>query len=201
MNVKSIAVVYLSLLLIPEVSLAHTPIQGIGSLYNGLLHPLLVPAHLLLLVAVGLFFGQQGSKTIQPILGVFAFATIAGLTAAWFSFADETESFILVASTMVGLIVAIAPKVPLIVCGSIALLVGFLLGFDSAQVELSGNDKLITLFGSGVSIYLLVLYPMVLADYLNKKEWQKIGIRIIGSWVAASSLLVLALSLSPQNQL
>lgn len=67
---------------------------------------------------------------------------------------------------------------------------------DSGQETLSDKEKLVSLFGSGVGIYLLLLYPIALADYFNKKAWQKIGIRIIGSWVAASSLLVLTLSLS-----
>jgi urease accessory protein len=200
MSNKRLAVVCLMGLVVPEVSLAHSPIQGIGNFYNGLLHPVLVPAHLLLLVAMGLFLGQQGSKVIQPALGVFVFATAAGLTASWFSIAGETETLILVLSAAIGLVIAVAPKVALLWCGVIALLAGLLLGIDSAQEALSGKDKFLTLFGSGVAIYFLVLYPMALADYINNKAWQKIGIRIVGSWVAASSLLVLALSFSPQAQ-
>jgi hydrogenase/urease accessory protein HupE len=184
------------MLVVPEASLAHTPIQGIHNFYNGLLHPVLVPAHLLLLVAVGLFLGRQGAKAIQPALGVFVFSTVAGLTAAWFSIASENEAFILALSAVIGLVIAIAPKVALFWCGVIALLAGFLLGIDSAQEALSGKDKLVTLLGSGVAIYLLVLYLMALADHFNEKAWQKIGIRIVGSWVAASSLLVLALAFS-----
>jgi urease accessory protein len=200
MSAKRLVVVCLLMLVVPEASLAHAPIQGIGNFYNGLLHPILVPAHLLLLVAVGLFFGQQRPKASQSALGVFAFATVAGLTAAWFSIASETETFILILSAVIGSVIAMAPKVALLWCGVIALLAGFLLGIDSAQEALSGRVKLVTLFGSGVAIYALVLYPMALADYFNQKAWQKIGIRIVGSWVAASSLLVLALSFSPQAQ-
>lgn len=198
MSAQHLAVVCLLLLVVPEASLAHSPIQGIGNFYNGVLHPVLVPAHLLLLMAVGLFLGQQGPKAIQSALGVYAVSTVAGLTAAWFSISIETETAILVLSAVIGLVIAIAPKLPLLWCGFIALVAGFLLGIDSAQEALSGEDKFVSLFGSGVAIYFLVLYPMALADYLNKKAWQKIGIRIVGSWVASSSLLVLALSFAPQ---
>lgn len=200
MSIKRLAVVFQMGLAVPGVSLAHSPIQGIGNFYNGLLHPVLVPAHLLLLVAIGLFLGQQGSRAIQLALGIFAFATVTGLAAAWFSITGETETLILVLSAVIGLVIAMAPKVALLWCGFGALLAGFLLGIDSAQEALSGKDKLLTLFGSGVAIYFLVLYPIALADYSNKKAWQKIGIRVVGSWVAASSLLVLALSFSPQGQ-
>ncbi|MCG8381025.1 MAG: HupE/UreJ family protein [Gammaproteobacteria bacterium] len=200
MSAKRFLVVCLSLWVVPEVSLAHSSIQGIGTFYNGLLHPILVPAHLLLLVAVGLFLGQQDSKAIQPALGVFAFATIAGLTAAWFFTASQTETLILVLSAVIGLVIAVSPKIPLLLSVVIALLAGFLLGSDSAQEALSDKDKFVTLFGNGVAIYFLVFYSMVLVDYLNKKAWQRIGIRIVGSWVAASSLLVLALPFSSQGQ-
>lgn len=200
MNAKSYAFACLTLLIFPEAGFAHSPIQGIGNFYNGLLHPVLVPSHLLLVIAVGLFFGQQGPKTIQPALGAFALATIAGLAGAWFSVGIDAEILLLSVSVVVGLIVAISPKIALLWSVLLALVAGFLLGIDSAQEELSGKDKLVTLFGTGIAIYLLVLYPMALADHLTKKEWQRIGIRIVGSWVAASSLLVIALSFAPQNQ-
>lgn len=200
MNAKRHVVACLPLLLVSEAAMAHSPIQGIGNFYNGVLHPLMVPAHLLLLVAAGLFWGQQGHKAVKTALAVFAVATVVGLTAAWFSVAIQSEVLILVLSAFIGLLVAIAPKVGLFWCGVIALLAGFFLGIDSAQEELYGEDKFVTLFGSGIAIYFLVLYPVAVADYLNKKPWQKIGVRVIGSWVAASALLVLALSLSPQAQ-
>jgi urease accessory protein len=196
MNTKRFALACLMTLVIAEPALAHSPIKGIGSFFNGLLHPVLVPAHLLLLLAVGVFWGQQGPQKIEVVLGVFAFATILGLTAAWFSIGAEVEALVLVLSATIGLLIAIRPAAGLLWCSVIALLAGFFLGGDSAQDELSGKAKLFTLFGNAVAIYLLPLYAMVLADYFNKKEWQKIGIRILGSWIAASSLLVLALSLS-----
>ncbi len=199
MSGKHFAIVCLSALLLPETSLAHSPIQGIGNFYNGLLHPVLVPAHLLLLMAFGLFLGQQGLKRIEMALGVFAAATIVGLVLAWFSIGTGIENLVLVLSAAVGLLVAISLQMALLWCVIIALLAGFLLGIDSAQQELSGQDKLASLFGSGVAIYFLALYPMALADYFKRKVWQKIAIRIIGSWIAASSLLVLALALAPDR--
>jgi urease accessory protein len=198
MNRNRFTIACLSLLIAPETSLAHSPIEGIGNFYNGLLHPVMVPAHLLLLTAVGIFLGQQGTKIFQTALAVFGLATVAGLVAAWFSAANETEAIILLLSAVTGLLIAIAPKVTLPLCAAIALLAGFLLAIDSAQEQLSGKDRFVSLFGSGIAIYLLVLYPMALADYLNKKTWQKTGIRIVGSWIAASSFLVLALKFSPQ---
>ena len=195
MSAKRFVLVWLGLV-ISGPAWAHTPIQGIGNFYNGLLHPVLVPAHLLLIVAFGLFLGQQGPKRIELALGIFAAAAFVGLTLAWFSIGAEMETLGLALSAAIGLVVATSPQLALLWCVVIALLAGSFLGIDSAQEELSGKEKLVTLFGSGVAIYFLVLFPMALAEHFRKKVWQKIGIRIVGSWVAASSLLVLALSVS-----
>jgi hypothetical protein len=42
----------------------------------------------------------------------------------------------------------------------------------------------------------LLLCTMGVADYLKERTWQTIGVRIMGSWITASALLVLSLSLS-----
>ncbi len=183
-------------LLISDSAWAHAPIEGIGNFYNGLLHPVLIPAHLLLLLAVGLFIGQQGPKKVEVALASFALATIAGLTLAWFSIGAQAEFLVLALSTAIGLLIAIALGINRLVAAILVGLAGFSLGIDSAQETLSGQEKLVSLFGSGIAIYFLALYPMALVDYFNKKAWQKIGVRILGSWVAASSLLVLALAIS-----
>ena len=70
-----------------------------------------------------------------------------------------------------------------------------MVGIDSAQDDLSGRGRLAALLGTCVSAYLLLLYAMVFADFFTRREWQRIGLRIAGSWVAASAMLVLSLSL------
>jgi len=181
-------------LLVSNNALAHLPIEGMDSFYNGLLHPVLVPAHLLLLVAAGLFFGQQGQQKTEAAVSIFALATIAGLATSWFSIDAEIENLILMLSAATGLLIAINPDIKALWSAVIAIFAGFLLGVDSAQETLYGTEKFVTLFGSAVAICLILLCPMALADYSIKKSWQQVGIRIAGSWVTAIAVLVLALS-------
>jgi hydrogenase/urease accessory protein HupE len=199
MNKRQRALAFLCLLASHGVALAHSPIKGLNNFYNGLLHPVFVPAHLLLLIALGLFLGQQGPKENQPALAAFLLATVAGLTGAWFSIGVQAEALILVGAAAAGLLIATSPRVGLWGCVLIAALAGFLLGMDSAQASLSGRDKLVALFGSGIAIYFLTLYPMAMADHFNTRAWHRIGVRVVGSWIAASAMLVLALSLSPRT--
>ncbi len=79
-------------------------------------------------------------------------------------------------------------------CPLIAAVTGFFIGADSVQENLAGTDRLLALVGSGVGACLLLVYLMGMADYLAKKAWQQVGGRVIGSWVSASSLMVLVLS-------
>lgn len=190
------ALVLWALLAIPQLGLAHSPIEGIDNFYSGLLHPVFVPAHLILLIALGLFIGQRGVKDNQSAILAFVVAVAVGLIAAWFSVGNSIEVLILSGAAFIGILIVASFAVNRYWCALIAALAGLLLGMDSAQDALSGNEKLVSLLGSGLGLYLLFLYPMAAADLFNKKPWQQIGVRVIGSWIAASSLLVLALSYS-----
>jgi len=182
------------MLIFPPMAFAHMPIKGISNFYSGFLHPLFVPAHLLLLISFGLIIGQKRLSSNPTILIVYASATVIGLLFAWF-FGDEKEIYILYMATLIGLLIVTNLSVRLNYILFISALAGLVLGMDSAQETLTGKNKFASLFGSGVAIYFLALYPMILAEYLQKKSWSKIGIRIIGSWIATSAILVLALSL------
>jgi hydrogenase/urease accessory protein HupE len=188
--------VFWALLAIPQPARAHSPIEGIDNFYSGLLHPVFVPAHMLLLVALGLFIGQRGVKDNQSAVLVYLVAVAIGLITTAFSVGNDIEMLVLSVAASVGILVAASFVLNQYWCASIAALAGFLLGLDSGQDALSGGEKFVSLIGSGLGLYLLFLYPMALADIFNKKHWQIIGIRVIGSWIAASSLLVLALSYS-----
>jgi urease accessory protein len=56
----------LSLAAAPGWALAHSPIPGIASFYSGVLHPFVVPAQLMALLALGLLFGQRGLARLGP---------------------------------------------------------------------------------------------------------------------------------------
>jgi urease accessory protein len=198
---RQIRAYFLSLLLlIPEIVFAHGPIKGIGNFYNGVLHPVFIPAHLLLISALGLFIGQRGIGNNLLPLATFALGVFCGLVFAWFSFGVDIEIYLLSGALILGLLVSLELYLKPIWISFIAFFIGLAIGMDSTQEALVGQDKFFALFGTGVGLYLLQLYPMGLAEYFNKKPWQKIGIRVIGSWIAAISFLVLALAFSSDAQ-
>ena len=59
--------------------MGNTAIEGIDALCNGILYPLIVPAHLLGLIALGLLTGQQGELQIQRVLPIFMIPLLVAL--------------------------------------------------------------------------------------------------------------------------
>lgn len=185
-----------SMVAAPGAVMAHSPIKGIDDLYNGVLHPAFVPAHLLSLLALGLLLGQRGPKDSQAAIIAFLAAAAAGLVAAGFSPGIDVEAALLTSAVLLGLLTALDAPIAVHWSAVIAAFTGLLIGLDSAPQELTGKAELAFLFGSGIGIYLLFLYPMGLAEYFGHRPWQRVGVRVLGSWVAASGILVLSLSLA-----
>jgi len=187
---------FLSLMFLPQLALAHSPIKGIGSFLNGMLHPLLVPAQVLVILALGLWYGQHQPAENKSSVLIFLFATITGLVVSNFSITDDVSLLLLIGATVIGLIVVSDIKVPPVFYIFLGISAGFMVGLDSAQEALSGKEKVISLFGSGVGIYFLLLYAMAISETLSVKHWQIIAVRVIASWLSASAMMVLALNFS-----
>jgi urease accessory protein len=188
---------FLALLLVsmPGLVLAHAPIEGMDSFYNGVLHPVLVPAHLLAIVSAGLLIGQQGVKRMQAPLIAFLLVLIAVLNVTGrfdLALPESTgEMFLLSMAVLCGVLVALELELSLVPLIAIAVVTALLVGFDSSQPELQGRAKLAILTGTGVGGFLLILYAAAAAEFASR-AWQKIGIRILGSWATASAFIVLA---------
>lgn len=188
--------VTVALLVLAAPVRAHSPIEGVGDFYAGFLHPLLVPAHLLCILTFGLLIGRQGVQRVQLAVVVYFVALLVGLTGAAFAMATPPELLLLGLAALSGVLLAVGatlPPVPLAVLGAAA---GVTVGLDSAQQELSGSGLLAALLGTGLGASVAVLYLFVFAEWFSRHAWQRVGLRVLGSWAAAAALLVGALQLS-----
>ncbi len=173
---------------------AHTTIEGIGEFYNGLLHPAVVPAHAIVLVGLGLLLGQQGVAHLWRALPVFAAALAVALLASGQAAVPAAASWLLVAALACGLLLASAMHLPIAAGTVLALATAALVGLDSAP-DLVGAERLLTLAGTWLSASFAVLWFFALAD-VGRRPWQQVAVRVAGSWIAAASLMVLALGLA-----
>jgi hydrogenase/urease accessory protein HupE len=164
-----------------------------SSLLGGLLHPLAVPAHALALVALGLLIGQQRVPIRIIAVAAFVVALIAGLGAIVLAVGPTSALDMLLAATaLTGLLVALAPRVPALVCAPLAAIIGVALGLDSPPEVIAISAATIMLIGTGIGGCLALALVVAGASYLTA-WWHRIGMRILGSWIVASAVLVLAL--------
>lgn len=184
----------------PSTALAHSPIPGIGTFYGHLLHPIAVLSHLLLLVGVSLFLSQNPLG--RPGYGVLAvlIAFIVGLiTAAQFSIPPPPEWLILAASLSAGALVSLARPVPTWLTMMFASTAGLLVGIDSTPELLATADRSLAYGGlvAGVALVVVLVTGLLLKA---SDPRMRIGVRIVGSWILAVSLLVLALAIATINE-
>ena len=196
-NIRKIAL-FSGILLVSQNAFAHSPIKGIGTLFNGILHPFLIPSHVLVILALGFWIGQLQPKKHQYSILVFLLTMIValGLTAFNISLGDNGSSIILILAILIGLMTLSAAPASVTLTAVVCIIVALLTGLDSQLEDLSGSVKLISQVGNTVGSYLMLLYAVALSETLSIESWQKIGIRILSSWLSASALMVLALHLS-----
>ncbi len=172
---------------------AHGGFQGVGTFYAGLLHPLAVSAHLVALVAIAVFCGQRGWTFVVDSLPAVAAATMIGLALA----RPETEPvagpLLLAAAGCTGLVVAFELKLPATAAATWVALVGGVVGVDSpADLATGSAERWIALGGTGLGVLLLFAWCATPVARINV-AWQRIGIRVVGSWLSAGAVLSLVL--------
>jgi urease accessory protein len=175
---------------------AHSAIQGINGFYAGFLHPLTALEHLLAFAALGLLAGQQGDR-MAPALLLFALMVVIGATLALrIPAIPYIDLMNILSIVLLGLLVAAAWRMPLVVLYFIALALGLSHGYaNGAAME---GDLKPGLFIAGVGLAGLIVpaWLMLAVEFIlrQKYHWMHIAVRVAGSWITAIGLLVLATS-------
>lgn len=165
---------------------AHEAIGGAGLFVNGVLHPAIEPAHLLSLLALGLWIGRHDRNALRRSIVAFATALIAGLFAG--SLGTLPPVVPLAFALVLGCLVAGASQWPATLAAMMSVATAATIGFDS------GSDDWVPGLGIWVGAMLIVLNIVNLAVRFDA-AWLRIAIRIAGAWIAAIALILLALSL------
>ena len=169
------------------------PVFGVTGFAGGLLHALLVPTHLMAVVALALLIGQQ--RRGRGAVIAYAAAIIAGLGAIAIAYVPErADEGVLAVAASAGLLVALARPLPRSVGVLLAGAVGLAVALDSPPEAISLRHANLALLGTAIGALLVLLALLQLTTRLTR-GWQRIGARIAGSWIAATAILVLALRL------
>ena len=168
----------------------------ISFFWQGCLHPLSVPGHLLVLLALGLLLGQQDKFSLRSSLGLFVLSLVLALVLTPLLPPLQYNEFILLLLAFIlSLLVIIKLPLPLGLVLCLSVSTALLLGLDSRAPRLPGlavSKLYLHALGTSLSASLILTLLASLSFYLNKLL-AGIAVRIIGAWIAASSLMVLAL--------
>lgn len=173
---------------------AHGEIKGVGAFYSGVLHPYISPAHLIALIALGLLFGQRGVLPSRPAMGALVAALALGL---WLSLKlpglPEPDPLLLVLGTLFGLSVVLARPWPSWALVPLSALAGLAVGLGSAPDGMAPAQRSAALIGTLVGATLCAACLAGMVHHLHR-PWTRVGVRVLGSWLSASAILVLTLA-------
>lgn len=168
---------------------------------QGFLHFTQAPAHLVVLFGFGLLLGQQGWRALRFGLPVFLAAMTGGLLLAGVLTAGTKHDVtLLIIAVVVGALLAIKMELPILATALLTAVTSVLIGMDSTPSLFPGIRAMNvyaafagTVAGDALAVLFLALPALLLRQFANG-----IILRVLGSWVVASALMVLALMFVPR---
>jgi len=162
-------------------------------LYDVLRHPVFEPTLAAVMIALGLWAGQQRSRTGWAMAAIFLVAVIAGAGAATFDVLPPLRP-IAVASSMVvlGALAAARLQLPLWLAAALAAMAGIYQGAFGTLAHFQGGTGPYSIADLAVAAALLPVAGLQLVQRLQA-GWMQVVFRVLGSWVAAAGILLLAL--------
>lgn len=182
-----------AVLLGPSRAFAHLVTTGMGPVYDGIGHLLMTPEDLVPVFALSLYAGLRGAAMGRQTMFLLPVAWLAGGLIGLRmpgipEFPVSAFSFLLL-----GALVAADLRLPGPGVAALALLLGLAHGVQNGAAlrEGPGGPGLL-----GILAALFVLAALVSSFVVSRERpWARIAVRVAGSWVAASGLLLLGWSL------
>jgi hydrogenase/urease accessory protein HupE len=184
----------LLIFILPVPAEAHLNSTGMGPIYDGVMHFLMSPEDLIPALALALLAGLRGApygrRAAFTLPVAWLVGSLFGLTAAATTGSAVLSSlwFLLLG----GLVIADA-KLPLSAMTALAALFGLVHGYLNGTGMGQSWFAVITLLGLTSGVFVLIVLAAAFVVQL-RAHWARIAVRVAGSWIAASGLLMLGWS-------
>jgi hydrogenase/urease accessory protein HupE len=179
----------LSVLLWPSTAAAHLVTTGLGPVYDGIGHLLLTPEDLIPVLALALFAGMRG---VEPGRQALFFLPIAWLSGGLIGLQFEglqVDYIPALSFLIIGALIAADLRIPANAVTALAIILGLMHGFFNGVALQQGAGALGLI---GIMATLFVLLAIISSFIITLKQpWARIVIRVTGSWVVASGILML----------
>ncbi|HYA21258.1 MAG TPA: HupE/UreJ family protein [Burkholderiales bacterium] len=174
---------------------AHLNATGMGPIYDGLMHFLLSPEDLVPALALALLAGLRGAPYGRRALFTLPIAwllgSLFGMTAAAVSIGALFASIWFL---LLGGLVAADAKLSIKVMTALSALLGLVHGYLNGTGMGESVSAVIAVLGIAAGVSVLVALVAAFVVKL-RAHWARIAVRVGGSWIAASGLLMLGWSM------
>lgn len=181
-------------LLLPARADAHLPTVGLGPVYDGIFHFLMSPEDLIPVVALALLSAQRGPSFGRRVLWLVPLAWFAGGLTGMFVGNARGAALTFVSFLVFGVLVAANAKVSVRVISVLAAFLGFFHGYLNGVGINFYNDGAYVISGMALAVFVVVALFSSFVIPL-RRQWALIVVRVAGSWIAASGLLLLGWTL------
>jgi len=155
-----------------------------------------VPTHLLAVAALGLLAGQHARPTRADMPGMLIVGLIIGSAVIALAMRETpSASALLVLAALAASVVVVGRPTPPAVGVVLAFAIGVALPLNAPPHEITIPAAIAAQTGFAVAALAAFALVTVVAMQATR-PWQRIGVRIVASWIAASAILVLALRLT-----
>jgi hydrogenase/urease accessory protein HupE len=172
---------------------AHLVTSGVGPFYDGMAHFLVSPEDLLVVVALSLLGGISGKQVARWVAVALPLAWLLGmLMGASFPKASGDAAIIAAVTTLLsGLLLCASPPSPLWVMLPLVSIIGAVHGWLNGEAVASTGTS--PLAGLGIVIAAAIVGLLLSAASVSlTASWQRVALRVAGSWIAAIGLLAIA---------
>jgi len=174
---------------------AHLNSTGLGPFYDGLMHFLMSPEDIVPVLALALLAGLRGAAHGRRALLVMPTAWFVGGIVGASSVAANVHPIIAAAwFLLLGGLLAADAKLSLRVTTALAAFLGIYHGYLNGTGMGQSMSAVVVLLGLVFAIFVLVALAAAFVVRLHA-QWARIAVRVAGSWIAASGLLLLGWAL------
>ncbi len=170
------------------------PSIGLGPVYDGIFHLLLSPEDLIPVIALALLAGQGGTTCLAVYCGFFRLRGLRVDLPGMFIGTPRGSALTCLSFLLLGGLIAANAKISVPLMTALAAVLGFFHGFLNGLGVNRFNDG--AYFLSGLALAVFVIVALFTSFVLPlRRQWALIVVRVAGSWIAASGLLMLGWAL------
>jgi len=177
------------LLLCPFRAAAHLPSVGLGPVYDGIFHFLLSAEDLIPVIGLSLLSGQRGTAFGRRVMWLLPLTWFIGGMLGTIRGSGQGSWLTVFSFLLIGGLVAASARITLKGLSVLAGLLGLFHGYLNGAGMNSFTDSTYVLIGTIMTVFAIVALFTSFVIPLHR-YWTLIVIRVAGSWIAATGLLM-----------